>query len=151
MSTYKKIIYAGILLIGSWVGGMHHLQAQQPGKLTDSSAWIHIVPLDYDMGTIPAHHPVEYPVQILNKGKDTLVLEAVHAGCGCTSPKYRTHDKIPPGASTRIFLGFNGDAAGDFVKTADLVFAGGFTRQVRFHGKALVDSSAAPRTVPVYR
>jgi hypothetical protein len=121
-------------------------------QLHDSATWIHIAPLDYDMGKIPAHRPVEYPVQIQNKGKDTLVLEAVRAGCGCTSPKYRTNDKIAPGASTRIFLGFNGDAAGNFTKTAEIVFAGGITRQVSFHGFAQVDSTASKTPhPPVYR
>ena len=101
---------------------------------------------DYDMGKISAGKPLEYNVVIKNISKDTVVLQDVKAGCGCTTPKYRAGEKILPGKSTYIVLGFNGDAHGEFIKTADIFFNNGLTKQVKFHGTAMPDSTSIPAT-----
>jgi hypothetical protein len=100
---------------------------------------------DYDMGRIPAGKPLEYNVTIKNISKDTVIIKEVKAGCGCTTPKYRTNEAIPPGRSTFIVLGFNGDAHGEFTKIADIYFNdGSLTKQVKFHGVAVTDSTWKP-------
>lgn len=98
--------------------------------------------INYDFGRIPSHKPVEYNVTIKNTGKDTLVLKEVKAGCGCTTPKYRANEKILPGRSTFITLGFNGDAVGQFERTVDILFNdGSLVKQAKFHGVAVADST----------
>jgi hypothetical protein len=56
--------------------------------------------------------------------------------CGCTTPKYRSGEKLLPGKSINVLLGFNGNAHGAFTKTADLIFSNGLVKQVRFRGVA---------------
>ncbi len=97
---------------------------------------------DFDMGKIPSGKPLEYKVTIKNISKDTFELQDVKVGCGCTTPKFKSGEKILPGKSTFISLGFNGGANGEFTKTADLVFTNGMMKQVKFHGFAFTDSTA---------
>jgi hypothetical protein len=100
--------------------------------------------IDYDFGRIPSHKPVEYNVTIKNTSKDTVIIKEVKAGCGCTTPKYRSNEKILPGKSTFITLGFNGDAVGQFEKTVDIYFNdGGIFKQAKFRGYAVGDSAVA--------
>lgn len=99
---------------------------------------------DYDMGRIAAGKPLEYNVAIKNiSKKDTLVLQDVKVGCGCTTPKFRAGEKIAPGKSTSIVLGFNGDAHGEFIKTADIIFNDNMVKQVTFRGITSSDSPPA--------
>ena len=96
---------------------------------------------DYDMGKIPSGKPLEYNVVIKNISKDTVVLKEVTAGCGCTTPKYRANEKIAPGKTTFITLGFNGGANGPFSKTALISFTNGLSKSVQFKGVAVIDST----------
>jgi hypothetical protein len=118
--------------------------AQQTAPVKDINKIVSISNEDYDMGKISAGKPLEYNLVIKNISKDTVVLQDVKVGCGCTTPKFRAGEKLLPGKSTFITLGFNGDANGAFMKTADIVFAGGLVRQVKFRGVTFKDSTAAP-------
>ena len=82
---------------------------------------------------------IEYNVYLKNiSTADTLIIQDIRVGCGCTTPKFKTADKILPGKSTFITLGFNGGSApGDFSKFADILFRGGLVKQVKFHGTAV--------------
>ncbi len=106
----------------------------------DMTKIIEVTNGDYDMGKISAGKPLEYNVYIKNISMDTLVIQDVRVACGCTTPKFKTADKIAPGKSTFITLGFNGSATGEFTKFADIVFRGGMTYQVKFHGNAVPDA-----------
>jgi hypothetical protein len=137
--TMRKLLLA-MLICGAAVNS--EAQTSSPSRNIDSM--ISLTNADYDMGNIPTGHPLEYTVTIKNISKDTLILKEVKAGCGCTTPKYRTNEKILPGKSTYITLGFNGDAHGGFSKVADLYFNdGSLTKQVKFRGVAVADSSVA--------
>jgi hypothetical protein len=104
--------------------------------------------LDYEMGKIVFGVPLEYNVTIRNISKDTVVLKEVVAGCGCTTPKYRSGEKISPGKSTFITLGFNGSVSGEFVRTVDIFFNDGtLVKQAKFHGVSTVDSPAVKQAV----
>ncbi len=132
----KKIFYAAMvcfLVVNA------HAQTQAPKNIDNM---VTLTNADYDMGRIPAGKPLEYNVTIKNISKDTVILKEVKAGCGCTTPKYRTNEAILPGRSTFITLGFNGDAHGEFNKIADIYFNdGSLTKQVKFHGVAVADST----------
>lgn len=128
----KKILFAA----GCFFACSAHAQG-----VKDIDKMVQITNADYDMGRIPTGKPLEYNVSIKNISKDTVVLKEVKAGCGCTTPKYRTDEKIAPGKSTFITLGFNGSAVGQFEKTADVFFNdGSLFKQVKFRGNAVADS-----------
>lgn len=128
------------LMIISFSG--NYLLAQN--KVADTAAIfkrLNIEPRYKDFGKIPYGIAVEYKVSIQNTGTDTLTLEDVKAGCGCTTPKYRAGEKIGPGSSTFIIVGFNGDARGAFSKTMDIYFKQVGSVQIGFLGTAFIDSS----------
>jgi hypothetical protein len=104
--------------------------------------------LEYEMGKIVFGVPLEYNVTIKNISKDTVVLKEVVAGCGCTTPKYRAGEKILPGKSTFITLGFNGSVSGEFIRTVDIFFNdGSLVKQAKFHGVSTVDSPAVKQPI----
>ncbi len=109
-------------------------QAQTDTTHKDPNTFITVTNSDYDMGNIAFGKPLEYNVYIKNISSDTLVIQDVKVTCGCTTPKFKTADKIAPGKSTFIVLGFNGSAMGAFSRTADIVFTNGLVKQVSFKG-----------------
>ncbi|MES2332499.1 MAG: DUF1573 domain-containing protein [Bacteroidota bacterium] len=136
-----------VVMIICFLGLKTQAQAVVP-PAKDIDKIVVITNLDYDMGRIPFGKPLEYNVTIKNISKDTVILKEVVAGCGCTTPKYRAGEKILPGKSTYITLGFNGSASGDFTKTADIHFNDGtLFKQVKFHGFAVADSASVNKPV----
>jgi len=127
---------------------VYNSQAQTvPVPQKDINKVVSISNADYNMGKISAGKPLEYNLVIKNISKDTVVLQDVRVGCGCTTPKFKAGENLLPGKSTFITLGFNGGANGEFTKTADIIFSGGLSKQVKFYGVAVVaDSTAAPVT-----
>jgi hypothetical protein len=120
-------------------------QTTPPAK--DIDKIVSITNADYDMGRISAGKPLEYNLVIKNISKDTLSLVDVKVGCGCTTPKFRAGENLLPGKSTFITLGFNGGANGEFTKFADIIFSGGLSKQVKFHGFAVAADSTAVKTI----
>jgi hypothetical protein len=133
-------IFLGILFCFFVI--ISHAQTADPNAKTIDKI-LAITNGDYDMGKIPSGKPLEYNVTIKNISKDTVILQEVRAGCGCTTPKYRANEVILPGKSTFITLGFNGGANGEFSKFADIYFNNGLTKQLKFYGNAFTDSTAA--------
>jgi hypothetical protein len=70
----------------------------------------------YNFGKIQQGRPVTHNFEIVNIGKEPLMLENVQASCGCTTPEW-SRDAIQPGASTTIKVGYNAAAEGEFNKT----------------------------------
>jgi hypothetical protein len=135
----RILIFVGCLL------GYFHAEAQQTALpvVKNIDLFASFTNADYDMGKIAAGKPLEYNVTIKNiSKKDTLVLQDVKVGCGCTTPKFRAGEKIAPGKSTYIVLGFNGDAHGEFTKTADIIFNDNMIKQVKFRGVTQTDIPA---------
>ena len=94
MKNILPFIFAGLLVIV--------LQAQvnqQPKKDVDKILSLS-ANADFDMGKIPAGKPLEYNLVIKNISKDTVILQDVKVGCGCTTPKFRAGEAILPGKST---------------------------------------------------
>lgn len=117
------------------------LQAQTTPQLPakDIDKIISITNADYDMGKISSGKPLEYNLVIKNISTDTIMLLDVKVGCGCTTPKFKANENLLPGKSTFITLGFNGGATGEFSKFADIIFSGGLSKQVKFHGIAVAE------------
>lgn len=117
-------------------------QANQQVLKKDIDKLVSISNPDYDMGRISSGKPLEYNIIIKNISADTITLVDVKAGCGCTTPKFRSNESLLPGKSTFVTLGFNGGASGEFSKFADIIFNGGLSKQVKFHGTAIMDSTS---------
>ena len=91
---------------------------------------------DYNFGKIVFGKPTEYQVTVKNISSDSVTLQNVQAGCGCTTPKgYTKGEKIAPGATKVVTLGFNGGTNGAFTKFVTFFFDGGMQKQVTFHGE----------------
>jgi hypothetical protein len=100
---------------------------------------------DHDFGKIAYGKPVEFDVVIKNISKDSVKIENVKVGCGCTTPRYEQGKTYAPGETFKVTLGFSGYAEGHFEKYADIFFNNGLSKQVKFHGEGFkVPETPAP-------
>lgn len=98
---------------------------------------------DHEMGKIPYGKPVEYNVTITNISKDSIKIDNVQAGCGCTTPKWKP-GPYAPGETFAITVGFNGYTEGHFNKNVTVYFAGGLTKFLTFHGETFKAATTTP-------
>ncbi|THU40755.1 DUF1573 domain-containing protein [Niastella caeni] len=75
----------------------------------------------YNFGKIQQGRPVTHNFEIVNTGKEPMMLENVQASCGCTTPEW-TKDAIQPGASSTIKVGYNAANEGPFNKTITIQY-----------------------------
>lgn len=66
-------------------------QTQQQPK--DISKFVEFKNAEYDFGKIPFGKPAEYELMVKNISNDTVTLDRVQVGCGCTTPKYEAGKK----------------------------------------------------------
>ncbi len=102
----KQILYSTLLFIstfGAW-----------------ADAEIKFTKMIHDFGLITQGKNAEYVFEFENTGDDTLVLQNVRPGCGCTTPRYSTQP-IPPGETGEIQVIFNSTGKhGEFNKTVTI-------------------------------
>lgn len=102
----------------------------------------------YDFGKIPAGKQAKYELWIKNISKETQELTLVQPGCGCTTPEYQQGQKIAPGESAKVVLGFNGGAPGSstpFSKSVTVTLKGHSPKYVTFKGETYaVPTESAP-------
>jgi hypothetical protein len=89
---------------------------------------------NHDFGKIPYGKPVEFDVLIKNIGADSVKIDNVKVGCGCTTPKYEQGKTYAPGENFKVTLGFTGYADGVFEKSVDIFFNNGLSKLIKFHG-----------------
>jgi hypothetical protein len=75
----------------------------------------------HDFGKIQQGRPVTHNFELVNIGKEPLMLENVQASCGCTTPEW-SKDAIQPGASSIIKVGYNAATEGQFAKTITITY-----------------------------
>jgi hypothetical protein len=75
----------------------------------------------YNFGKIQQGRPVTHNFEIVNTGKEPIMLENVQASCGCTTPEW-SKDAIQPGASSIIKVGYNAASEGAFNKTITIQY-----------------------------
>jgi hypothetical protein len=75
----------------------------------------------YEFGKIQQGRPVTHNFELVNIGKEPLMLENVQASCGCTTPEW-SKDAIQPGATTIIKVGYNAASEGPFNKTITITY-----------------------------
>jgi hypothetical protein len=89
---------------------------------------------NHDFGKIPYGKPVEFDITIKNVSADSVKIDNVKVGCGCTTPKYEAGKSYAPGETFKVTLGFSGYADGAFEKYVDIFFNNGLSKQIKFHG-----------------
>lgn len=116
-----------------------------PSQAPDITKVLDIKDTNHDFGKIPYGKPAEYDVVIKNISNDSIKIENVKVGCGCTTPKYEVGKSYGPGETFKVTLGFNGYTDGPFTKSADIIFSNGLNKQVTFTGTGYkVPDQAAP-------
>ncbi len=60
----------------------------------------------HDFGTIAEGPAGNYEFQFKNTGKEPIMIESVHASCGCTTPSY-SKEPIAPGKTGTIKASYN--------------------------------------------
>src|SRR5438270_9797092 len=74
---------------------------------------------NHDFGKIPYGKPVEFDVLIKNISSDSVKIDNVKVGCGCTTPRYQP-GPYASGQDFKVTLGFSGYAEGHFEKYVDI-------------------------------
>ena len=110
-----------------------HVQAQTD-TTADISKVVQFKELDHDFGKIPYGKPAEYTLDMKNISGDSVAIEDVKVGCGCTTPKWQP-GPYAPGQDFNITIGFNGYTEGQFNKVVTVYFKGGLSQLIKFHGE----------------
>lgn len=99
-------------------------QTATPANTTTTKAAevIQLKETAYDFGKIQQGRPVTHNFELVNIGKEPLMLENVQASCGCTTPEW-SKDAIQPGATTIIKVGYNAANEGPFNKTITITYS----------------------------
>ncbi|OYY12047.1 MAG: hypothetical protein B7Y11_03220 [Sphingobacteriia bacterium 24-36-13] len=103
----------------------------------DNEAKVSIKNETYNMGKVAFGKPVEYWVEVTNTSKETLKLEGVRAGCGCTTPDFTPNQTFKPGETVKIKIQFNGSVLGKFTRFTDIIISGGLVKQTSFTGEGV--------------
>jgi hypothetical protein len=121
----KKIIalFAGVLAFSV----VSFSQAQNEKK---SELWLNET--THDFGKIAQGKPV-YTFFELKNVTDSLKLEMVTAGCGCTTPEFKA-GSYAPGEQVKIKIGYNAAAAGPFNKPVTITYNGGQQKVIMITG-----------------
>jgi hypothetical protein len=103
----------------------------------------------YDFGKVPQGKPVYHFFEIKNNSSKPVVLNDVHASCGCTTPEW-SKDPIAPGATAKIKIGFNAAAEGSFEKFISVQYNESGQKQIKIMGTVWhAPESAAPLNASV--
>jgi hypothetical protein len=103
----------------------------------------------YSFGKIPQGRPVIHVFEVVNTGKDPLMLENVQASCGCTTPEW-SREAIAPGAVSSIKVGYNAYAEGRFNKTVTIFYNNGKKKALVISGEVYkLPATAAPENASV--
>lgn len=126
------------------LAGVISVNAQDAQPMEDISKVIQFKETDHDFGKIPYGKPAEFNLEMKNISADSVTIEDVKVGCGCTTPKWKP-GPYAPGQDFDITIGFNGYTEGNFSKVVTLYFNGGLSRVIKFHGETYkAPDNAAP-------
>lgn len=115
------------------------VNAQTTEKKTEN-IWLN--ESSHDFGKIPQGKPVYTFFEIKTTTADSLKLEMVQAGCGCTTPEFKA-GTYAPGETVKIKIGYNAANAGNFTKPVTITYNGGQQKVINITG-TVVETPAAP-------
>jgi len=142
----KKLV---VLMLG--VIAASTLNAQAPQVNEDVAKVVEFKETDHDFGKIPYGKPAEFSLEMKNISPDSVAIEDVKVGCGCTTPKWQT-GPYAAGQDFKITIGFNGYTEGEFNKVVTVYFKGGLSQLIKFHGETYkTPDNAAPANADVQK
>ena len=106
-------------------------QEIQTDKKVAETLWIS--ESSHDFGKIPQGKPVTTDFELKATGTDSLKLEMVQAGCGCTTPHW-TAGTYAPGQVVKINVGYNAAGEGAFTKPVTITYNGGQQKVINITG-----------------
>jgi hypothetical protein len=115
------------LLLSSSLSAIY---AQSEAKILDV---MEVKETVYDFGKIPQGKPVYHFFEVVNKGVLPLKIDNVQASCGCTTPEWEK-ESIAAGGITKIKVGYNAAAEGNFEKEITVLYNGNQTKQIKIKG-----------------
>lgn len=124
---------------------LHAQSTEQEQKTApDITKVVEFKELDHDFGKIPFGKPAEFQLEMKNISDDTVRIENVQVGCGCTTPKWQP-GPYKAGETFKIGIGFNGNTDGAFQKVVTVFFSNGMSQVIKFHGQTYkTPDNAAP-------
>jgi hypothetical protein len=115
----KKVILSALIL--TLLGFSGNLAAQDKKVVaTASAAQIKFEKVVHNFGNIPQGIPATVEFTFKNTGKAPLIVSAVNASCGCTTPSY-TKEPVMPGKIGSIKAQYNAGAVGEFNKSITVI------------------------------
>jgi hypothetical protein len=103
----------------------------------------------HNFGKIPQGRPAVYTFEIVNTGTTPLILDNVHASCGCTTPEW-SREPIKPGATAQIKVGYNAYAEGSFTKTVTIIYDTNRTKILTITGEVYkAPQTSAPENASI--
>ncbi|MFT4155431.1 DUF1573 domain-containing protein [Parafilimonas sp.] len=139
-----KKVFALMIAAAGAISVNAQQQGPQPAEAETISKVIRFKETDHDFGKIPYGKPAEFSLAMTNISSDSVTIEDVKVGCGCTTPKWKP-GPYAPGQDFDITIGFNGYTDGPFNKVVTLYFKGGLSQVIKFHGETFkAPADAAP-------
>jgi hypothetical protein len=89
---------------------------------------------EFNFGKIPQGKPVTHVFFFTNTGSKPLSLQNVQASCGCTTPEW-SKDPVPPGAASKITVGYNAASLGAFTKSITITYNDNQSKQILIKGE----------------
>ncbi len=142
----KKILvaFSALLLLSTVHAQTSTTTTTAQPAAQDVAKFLQISEVDHDMGKIPFGKPIEYELSVKNVSSDSIKLQNVQAGCGCTTPVWKA-GPYAPGETFKIKVGFNGSTKGAFTKNVTIFLENGLSKQIKFHGETFeTPDNAAP-------
>jgi len=143
-----------VLILFSALFAVAMLHAQAPSAVAgqpaaDIAKVIDFKEVDHDFGKIQQGKPVEFDLFMKNISSDTVRIQNVQVGCGCTTPKWQP-GPYAAGETFKITVGFSGNANGVFSKMITVFFSNGLSKVIRFHGETFpAPANPAPANAAV--
>jgi hypothetical protein len=116
------------------------VNAQTPTEKKAENLWLN--ESTHDFGKIPQGKPVFTFFELKTTTPDSLKLEMVQAGCGCTTPEFKA-GTYAPGETVKIKVGYNAANEGNFTKPVTITFNGGQQKVINITG-TVVPTPATP-------
>jgi hypothetical protein len=104
---------------------------------------------NFNFGDIEKGKPVTHEFTFKNTSKETILITAVKASCGCTTPTW-SKDPIKPGESGSITATYNAANPGSFTKTVTVTTNDTDQNKILVI-KGKVNADAAPATAPAVK
>jgi len=88
---------------------------------------------EFNFGTIPQGKPVYHFFEVINTGKDPMVISNVQTSCGCTTPEW-SKEPIAPGGTSKVRVGYNAAGEGHFEKFITIMYNQNLSKQIKIMG-----------------